>query len=205
MTRRRKFDGRDSGAGLRVDAARNRARILEAAEQVFGERGTETSTEEVARLAGVGIGTVFRHFPTKEALLEALLRTRLRQLAAEAEALELDDEGRALFVFFQRLVDKASRKRTIVQALAAGGVDVTRLMANAGSDLRAAVGRLLNRAQLAGLVRKDVSVVEVLWLLVGMAHAADQGGWNERMQRRTLAVIFDGLRPRDYRRRRTLG
>jgi hypothetical protein len=72
---------------------------------------------------------------------------------------------------------------------------VTTLMASAGRELRAAVGRVLSRAQHSGLVRKDVGAVEVLGILVGMAHAAEQGGWNERMQRRTLAVIFDGLRP----------
>jgi AcrR family transcriptional regulator len=194
VTRRKIPDLHDSGTGLRADAARNRARILDAAEQVFGERGTATSTEEVARLAGVGIGTVFRHFPTKEALLEALLRTRLAQLAADADALALDAEGGGFFVFFRRLVEQASKKRAVVQTLAAGGVDVTELMASAGRELRAAVGRLLGRAQQAGLVRKDVGVAEVLGILVGMAHAAEQGGWNKRMQRRTLAVIFDGLR-----------
>jgi AcrR family transcriptional regulator len=181
---------------LRSDAARNRTRILDAAEQVFGERGTAASTEEVARRAGVGIGTVFRHFPTKEALLEQLLRTRLAQLAAAADALAPDAEGQALFAFFRHLVEQASKKRAVVQALAAAGVDVTELMTGAGRELRAAVGRLLGRAQQAGLVRDDVGVAEVLGILIGMAHAAEQGAWNQRMQRRTLAVIFDGLRSR---------
>jgi hypothetical protein len=69
-------------------------------------------------------------------------------------------------------------------------------MTGAGRELRAAVGRLLGRAQQAGLVRDDVGVAEVLGILIGMANAAEQGAWNQRMQRRTLAVIFDGLRPR---------
>lgn len=195
MARRKRLDLHDPAAGLRADAARNRARILDAAEQVFGKHGTAASTDEVARLAGVGIGTVFRHFPTKEALLEALLRTRLARLAADADALAFDAEGQALFVFFRRLVEQASKKGAVVQTLAAAGVDVTALMADAGRELRAAVGRLLARAQQAGLVRKDVGVAEVLGILVGLAHAAEQGGWNKQMQRRTLSVIFDGLRP----------
>jgi hypothetical protein len=130
-----------------------------------------------------------------QSLLEALLRTRLAQLAADADTLALDAEGEAFFVFFRRLVEQASKKRAVVQTLAAAGVDVTELMAGAGREWRAAGGRLLARAQQAGLVRKDVDVAEVLGILVGMAHAAEQGGWNKRMQRRTLAVIFDGLRP----------
>src|SRR4051812_5490623 len=89
------------GRPPRADALRNRARVLTAAEAVFAARGTSASTEEVAREAGVGIGTVFRHFPTKEALLEAVYVARLRRLAEEADALvSADDAGEAFFTFF---------------------------------------------------------------------------------------------------------
>jgi AcrR family transcriptional regulator len=184
---------RQSVRRLRADAALNRARILDAAEQVFAEQGIAASTDRVAREAGVGIGTIFRHFPTKEALLEELLRTRLTRLAAEADAL-LPAEEDAIFQFFARFVAQASKKQAVVATLTRAGVDVTALMARAGRDLRAAVGRLLTRAQQAGIVRDDVGVSEVLGLLMGLAHAAEQGAWDARVQRRTLRVIFDGLR-----------
>ena len=179
---------------LRADAARNRARILDAAEQVFAAQGPTASTEEVARIARVGIGTVFRHFPTKEVLLETLLVVRLTKLAGEIDAVALDNEDNALFVSFVRLVEQAAKKRPVVAALAAAGVDVKALLTSAGRELHAAVGRLLLRAQKAGLVRKDVGVAEVLGILMGVAHAAEQGGWDKEMQGRVLEVIFDGLR-----------
>jgi AcrR family transcriptional regulator len=177
----------------RADAIHNRARILDAAGQIFGEKGAAGSTEEVSKRAGVGIGTVFRHFPTKEALLEELLRTRLAELAAEANALA-PAEGDALFRFFAHFVEQASKKHAVVATLSASGVDVTGLMTKAGSELRAAVRRLLVRAQQAGDVRQDVGVAEVLGILMGLAHATEQGAWDRRMQRRALTVIFDGLR-----------
>src|SRR5258708_17586261 len=92
----------------RADAQRNRARLLDVAELVFATKGIGASTEEIAREAGVGIGTVFRHFPTKEALLEAVFIRRLQQLAARADALaEADDPGAAFFSFFSYVVELA--------------------------------------------------------------------------------------------------
>lgn len=180
--------------GLRADAALNRERILNAAEQVFAKQGPGASTELVAKAAGVGVGTIFRHFPTKEALLLELLRTRMAHLAEEADAVAPDRED-ALFQFFEHFVAQASKKNAVVSTLASTGVDTKALMVNDGAALRAALGRLLARAQQAGLVRKDVGVTEVLGLLIGLANAADQGSWDARMQRNTLRIVFDGLRP----------
>jgi AcrR family transcriptional regulator len=177
---------------LRADAALNRARILDAAEHVFAQHGAAASTELVAKHAGVGIGTIFRHFPTKEALLQELLRTRLAMLAAQADTLAPNED--AIFQFFARFVEQASRKQAVVATLARAGIDVQTLMADAGRQLRAAVTRLLMRAQKADVVRADVGVGEVLGLLMGVAHAAEHGAWDPRMQRRALRVIFDGLR-----------
>jgi AcrR family transcriptional regulator len=185
--------GRQPARGLRADAARNRERILDAAEQVFAKEGPGASTELVARGAGVGVGTVFRHFPTKEALLLELLRTRMAQLAEEADAVAPERED-ALFQFFERFVAQASKKNAVVSTLASAGVDTKTLMVDAGAALGAALGRLLVRAQQAGLVRKDVGATEVLGLLIGLANAADQGCWDARMQRNTLRIVFDGLR-----------
>jgi AcrR family transcriptional regulator len=178
---------------LRADAAHNRARILDAAERVFAEQGAAASTEQVAKRAGVGIGTIFRHFPTKEALLEELLKTRVALLAAQADNLTPAEED-AIFQFFAEFVGQAAKKNAVVATLTGSGIDVTGLMTSAGSELRTAVSRLLARAQRAGIVRDDVGVAEVLGLLMALAHAAEQGAWDARMQRRTLGVVFDGLR-----------
>ena len=110
---------------LRADARRNRARLLDVAEAVFAAKGTSASTEEIAREAGVGIGTVFRHFPTKEALLEAVFVGRLQRLADEAEAhLDADDPGAAFFAFFGSAVEQSATKTAFADALAQAGVDV---------------------------------------------------------------------------------
>ncbi|MER7544394.1 helix-turn-helix domain-containing protein [Spirillospora sp. NPDC127506] len=185
-----------SGRPLRADALRNRARVLAAAEEVFAVQGTAASTEEVARKAGVGIGTVFRHFPTKESLLEAVLVTLLERLAGEAEELRsAADPGRAFFGFFARVVAQAATKHAVTEALAEAGVDAREATGRAGPGLRAALGVLLERAQQAGAVRADVGAAEVMALLAGMSYAAGRAGAREDV----LRIAFDGLRPQPCR------
>ncbi|MEV3925278.1 TetR/AcrR family transcriptional regulator [Actinomadura coerulea] len=182
-----------SGRPLRADALRNRAKVLAAAEEVFAVQGTSASTEEVARKAGVGIGTVFRHFPTKESLLEAVLVALLERLAAEARGLRsADDPGAAFFGFFGRVVAQAAAKQAVTEALAEAGVDAREATGRAGPDLKAALGVLLGRAQEAGAVRADVGAGEVMALLAGMSYAAGRAGAREDV----LRIAFDGLRPR---------
>ncbi|MFG2088987.1 MULTISPECIES: TetR/AcrR family transcriptional regulator [unclassified Spirillospora] len=182
-----------SGRPLRADALRNRAKVLAAAEEVFAVRGTSASTEEVAREAGVGIGTVFRHFPTKESLLEAVLVALLERLAAEARELRsAGDAGAAFFGFFARVVSQAAAKRAVTEALAEAGVDARAATGTAGPGLKAALGTLLERAQEAGAVRADVGAGEVMALLTGMSYAAGRAGAGEDV----LRIAFDGLRPR---------
>ncbi|MDX6328128.1 MAG: hypothetical protein QOI83_511 [Streptomycetaceae bacterium] len=187
----------DGGRPLRADARRNRARILEVAEAVFAERGTSVSTEEIARVAGVGIGTVFRHFPTKEALLEAFFTSNLRRLADEAEALAAaDDPGRAFFAYFARVVEQSATKNAFAAALAAAGIDVSHARGQVGGDLRSALEGLLTRALRAAAVRDDIGAPEVLALLVGASRAVEQAGADLDVRARALGVILDGLRPR---------
>jgi AcrR family transcriptional regulator len=174
-----------SSKPLRADARRNRARILAAAEEVFAARGADASTEEVAAAAGVAIGTVFRHFPTKQDLLGAILKDLLAELA---EAAEGDD----LFTFFTRVVAAAAEKKFVVALLAGHGVDVE--VAGAVGSLSAAVASLLARAQAAGTVRADVRPDEVLALLTAAGQGALHGGWSPDLRARTLEVIFAGLR-----------
>nr|WP_323374015.1 helix-turn-helix domain-containing protein [Plantactinospora alkalitolerans] len=170
---------------MRADAQRNRARILDAAEAVFAEAGPRASTEEVARRAGVAIGTVFRHFPTKDDLLAAIMKRLLAQLVEEAERLDL-------FAFFRHVVAQAAAKKTVVDLLAGSGVDIR--LPEAAGHLEEAVGRLLEQAQAAGAVAAPVRLPEVMALFLSVCQGALHGGWDDQLQARTLAVIFAGLR-----------
>lgn len=185
----------DAARPLRADARRNRARVLAAAEEVFAAAGTGASTEEIARRAGVGIGTVFRHFPTKEALLEAVFLGRLERLADEARGLAgADDPGAAFFGFFQRVVDHAATKNAFADALAEGGIDLADATTEVGRDLQDALAVLLERAQAAGAVRSDVGVPELKALLVGASRALELAD-DPAVRARTVRVVLDGLRP----------
>jgi AcrR family transcriptional regulator len=187
------------GRAQRVDARANRGRILDVAEEVFGQGGESASTEDVARLSGVGIGTVFRHFPTKAALLEAVLVRRFDRLRERAEALlDAADPGRAFLGFFSHLVADAAAKIAITEALFDAGGDRDGDAARASDELRRAVGALLEQAQQAGAVRGDVELPEVYALLVGTSRAAARAHLDDEARARLLAIVFDGLaaRPR---------
>jgi AcrR family transcriptional regulator len=178
----------------RVDARTNRGRILDVAEEVFGTGGESASTEEVARRAGVGIATVFRHFPTKAALLEAVLVRRYDRLRERAAALvDAADPGAAFFDFFGQLVADAASKIAIGEALLDAGGDRDGEAAQASNRLRQAVGTLLRRAQHAHAVRPDVELPEVYALLVGVSRAAALAHLDTEVRDRMLAVVFDGL------------
>jgi len=182
------------GRVQRVDARANRSRILDVAEEVFGQGGESASTEQVARLAGVGIGTVFRHFPTKAALLEAVLVRRFDRLTARAEELlDAADPGQAFLGFFGYLVADAAAKIAITDALLDAGGDRDGDAGQASDGLRRAVGELLQRAQQAGAVRDDAELPEVYALLVGTSRSAARGHLDEGARARLLAIVFDGL------------
>jgi AcrR family transcriptional regulator len=181
---------------MRADARRNRDRLLEAADSVFAERGTSASTEEIARSAGVGVGTLFRHFPTKEDLLRAVFVGRLRRLADEARSLSHAPEpGEALFGFFARAVDRAETKSALADALAEAGVDIGDATAEVGDDLNRALEVLLVRAQRVGAVRDDVRVPDLIGLLVGASRAAEHVHGDRDARARIVGVVLDGLRP----------
>ena len=179
---------------LRADARRNRARILAAAGQVFSERGASASTEEVARRAGVAIGTVFRHFPAKDDLLRAIMKDLLQQLSAEAAALAAEgDPATALFTFFTRTVGQAAAKQTVIDLLAATGTAID--IAEPVQGLQQQITGLLALGKHAGTVREDVQIAEVMALLISTCQGALQGRWDSDLQSRVLTVIFDGLGP----------
>jgi AcrR family transcriptional regulator len=189
---------------MRADAQTNRDRILDVAEEVFGQGGSTTSTEEVARRAGVGIATVFRHFPTKAELLQTVLVRRFDRLRERAEALlNAAKPGEAFFGFFAELVADAATKIAIAEALLEAGGDGAGEAggdgdgeaAGASTGLRQAVGVLLGRAQRAGAVRGDAELPEVYALLVGTSRAAAHAHLDDEVTARMLAIVFDGLRP----------
>jgi AcrR family transcriptional regulator len=176
---------------MRADAQRNRAKILAAAQEVFAELGAEASTEEVARRAGVAIGTVFRHFPAKDDLLAALMKDLLADVVSEVETLATEgDPATALFTFFENLVERAAAKKTVVELL-----DVDIQVSRQLDGLRDAVGTLLVRAQEAGAVRGTVKLDEVMALLTATSHSALHSGWDSDLRHRTLGIVFAGLRP----------
>jgi AcrR family transcriptional regulator len=177
---------------MRADAQRNRQRILQAAEAVFAEHGPRASTEEVAQRAGVAIGTVFRHFPTKAELLRALMKRLLQQLTDEAGALvEQGDPNTALLEFFTRLVERTTANRSVVGLLASEGIEAP--IAGALDSLTDVVQQLLQRGQHVGAIRAEVNVDEVMALLVSACQGTLHGGWSPELRQRTLAIIFTGL------------
>ncbi len=187
---------------MRADAQDNRRRILAAAEEVYAS-GADASTERVAELASVGIATVFRHFPTKAALLEAVLVTRLERLRDQAQALlDADDPGAALSGFFAHLVIDAAGKLAIAEALRASGGDDTEAE-RASYALHTAVGELLSRAQKAGAVRDDLGLDEFYALLIGASRGAAAMELDDTARDRMLEVVFAGLRPMEAHPRTT--
>lgn len=188
----------------RADARRNRARLLGAAEVVFAEQGIAVPVDEVARRAGVGVGTLYRHFPTKEALFEAVVLDRLGRMADEAERLAgSPDPAAAFFELVEHVGMEVSRKRDLAEALANAGVDLKTVAAEPSERLKRSVGELLRRAQAAGAVRADVDPEDVFGLVVGVCMASEpqsQGTGTRRedslaSRRRMLAVVCAGLRP----------
>lgn len=180
---------------MRADARRNRLRLLEVAEEVFSREGTAASTEEIAARAGVGIGTLFRHFPTKEALLEALLARRVNRIADDAERLAVGaDAGQALETLVVEVVAQSAQKKAYAEALAGSGNPAGPELIPAQRRARAALDGLLRRAQRQGRIRDDIQTEDLIALIVGAVQAAEHAGWEVGVRDRTLRVVLDGLR-----------
>jgi AcrR family transcriptional regulator len=182
---------------LRADARRNRARVLDAAQQAFAEEGLAVPLDEIARRAGVGAGTVYRHFPTKEALFEAVVLGRVQDIVAYARGMaETDDAGSAFYQLLTRLVEEAGVKKDLVDALAGTDVDLAGALGRSQVALHDALGLLLERAQRAGAVRTDIGVDDLMVLLKAAFLATQQYSRpsNGRFHA-AFAVIKDGLRP----------
>ncbi|MFK4654637.1 AcrR family transcriptional regulator [Bradyrhizobium japonicum] len=178
----------------RADAVRNRERVLEAAKIVFNAGGPEASLEAVAKRAGVGIGTLYRHFPTREDLFEAVYRREVEQLSELAEQLKnAKDPVDALRRWLRSNVEFVATKKGMSAALALTFQSSSELAAFSMDRLTKAIGSLLDRAVAAGQMRGDVSPEDLLRALVGMCYMHDQPGWQSSVLR-MLDVFVDGLR-----------
>ena len=177
---------------LRADAQRNRDRLLSAAVELFSEAGEDVSLEAIAKRAGVGIGTLYRHFPTRDSLLEAAYRNEVCQLSAAADALLAEHPpDEALALWLDRFVSYASAKRGMGNALRAM-VSCSELFTDARATNLAAIARLLDAGVAAGTIRADVAPEDVLHATGGIWALGDDN-WDEHA-RRLLRLLMDGLR-----------
>jgi AcrR family transcriptional regulator len=183
---------------LRADARRNREKILAAAAVAFGQSGLACQVEDIARRAGVGVGTVYRHFPTKDALVAALAEAHFERLADTVEA-ALDEAGDPWDVFaaaIWRAAEPAAADVAWCEIIAGhpSAIDGAR---RAQQRLAAATAALLERAQAAGLMRNDATVQDVRALMCGLGHVATAQRAGAPLDwRRYLEVALDGLRAR---------
>jgi len=177
----------------RADAVRNRERVLEAAKAVFSAGGPEASLEAVAREAGVGIGTLYRHFPTREALYEAVYRREVDHLVELAQQLMAEaGPTEALRRWLSSNVEFVATKKGMSAALALAAHRPSELAAYSFDRLSKAVGTLLDRAIAAGEIRSDISPEDLLRTLVGICYMHDRPGWQSSVLR-LVDVFVDGL------------
>jgi AcrR family transcriptional regulator len=183
---------------LRADARRNRDRVLRAAQQMFAAEGLAVPLDEIARRAGVGPGTVHRHFPAKEELYLAVAIDQLEQLAAQARDLAVTgDPATALFAQLSAMMASGTENVAVKSALAAAEFDLRTTAPDVAAELTRRVAELLDRAQAARAVRADVTVEEVMALVAGAFAAIRHAGAEGSRERSAhiAQLILDGLRP----------
>ena len=175
----------------RADARRNYEKVLAAAREAFAEGGESTALEEIARRAGVGIGTLYRHFPTRQALVEALYLDEVEEVCRSAAELDLADPWEALNRWFERFIGYIATKRALTHELLNYLDYDAPLFRDCRAQLFAAGEPLLERAQEAGVVRSDVNIAQVIQMVIGIAKTpASEPGEIEHLVR----IALDGLR-----------
>jgi AcrR family transcriptional regulator len=178
----------------RADSARNRQLLIDAAKEGFAELGLSVSLEEIARRAGVGIGTLYRHFPSREAVVEAVYRREVEQLAhAAPQLLETSSPAEALHQWMHLFIDYIATKRLIAPSLAAAAGRTPSLYASSVELITNALTTLLKRAVISGEVRKDIDPADLLRAMVGVSYGNPDAGW-EASARRLIDLLMDGLR-----------
>ncbi|WP_333764268.1 TetR/AcrR family transcriptional regulator [Streptomyces sp. IBSBF 2390] len=181
---------------MRADARRNYERLLEVAAEAFAEHGENASLDQIAKRAGVGSGTLYRHFPTRRALLEAAYVDRIEALGRRADELAAElPPGEALPAWLTELCAATTRLRGMKALLGAAVADGGAVAVTAcGTAVQGAATRLVGAAQEAGCLRADLSPVEVLRLAHGVATASELGGGGSEEIRRYLTLLWEGLR-----------
>ncbi|MEX6508486.1 TetR/AcrR family transcriptional regulator [Jiella sp. M17.18] len=189
---------------LRADARRNRDKLTAAAAKAFARSGVDASLEAIAREAGVGTGTLYRHFPTREALIEAVYRREVEGLVAAADdLLRQETPDAALAEWMQRYVDYIATKRGMRDSLKLLLESNSPLFAETHGLVPRTFRRLMEQAVQSGTIRPDADSADVLHALSSIYSATDGPDWHER-SRRLVALIMDGLRygaPRPSQRR----
>jgi AcrR family transcriptional regulator len=179
---------------LRADARRNREKVLAAARAVFSEQGRDAQMDDVARRAGVGVGTVYRHFPTKEALIEVLMVAAFETIAAAAdEALEVEDPWDAFASVLWRGAETMAGDRALSEVFASIPGATEAVMPTV-EGLTATVTRIIERAQAAGVLRDDLIVDDIPMVMCGIGSATKKEHRCPDAWRRHLSLVLDGMR-----------
>jgi AcrR family transcriptional regulator len=181
---------------MRADAERNKKLIVQAAREVFATAGLAAPIDEIAQRAGVGTGTLYRHFPTKEALFEAVVIGRVEALVEEARRLiASNDPKTAFFKLLSQLVRHGDGHKDLMDALSTRSFDLQKSVPGMLAELWKIVGELLEQAQQVGTVRRDVQLPHVQALVNAACTAIDQPGGGDGLEQVVWTVISDGLRP----------
>jgi AcrR family transcriptional regulator len=179
----------------RADGQRNRERLIETAKAAFAELGVDVSLDEIARRAGVGIGTLYRHFPTRDAIVEAVYRREVEQLAGAAtRLLGTHSPGDALHEWLRLSIDLIATKKIMASALASRVDSTSELYTSSSAQIIGAMFLLVDRARSAGDIRSDVDPNDLLRALIGFTSGNTAPGW-QASALRLIDILMDGMRP----------
>lgn len=179
----------------RTDALRNRERILEVAKGAFTRHGADASLDDIAKQASVGAGTLYRHFPTRDALIEAVYRSEVEKLAAAAhEFAAAMSPVEALRAWLLLFVDYIAAKHIIAPALNSVAGGPSRLYEGSRSLVQGAIEELVKRAKMSGNVRRDVDASDLLRAVIGVSYVRSGGDW-QQSARRLVDILIAGARP----------
>jgi len=178
-----------------LDAQRNRERLLEVAKEAFTRFGANASLDDIAKQAGVGAGTLYRHFPTREALIEAVYRTEVDKIAAAEAHLSTElPPVEALRAWMLLFIDYIATKQLIVPALNTLVGGPAKVFEASRSRIRGAIDALVKRAIESGDIRKDLEPFDLLRALIGVSNVASGPGW-QQSARRLVDILITGSRP----------
>jgi AcrR family transcriptional regulator len=186
---------RARGRKPRTDAQENRERLLEVAKDAFARSGAHTSLDDIAKQAGVGPGTLYRHFPTRDALIEAVYRTEVERMAAsQRELSEKLPPAEALRAWMLLFVDHIATKQIIAPALNTIVGGPSKLFEGSRSQISGAINTLVSRAIESGDIRPDLDPFDLLRALIGVANVASTPDWRQSA-RRLVDILLSGSRP----------